>query len=88
MDTKTLRAHFDGQQIVLDEPFELEADTELLVTVLPKEQSEEDAEREDWLELSMKRLQDAYGEDEPEYSPDMIKEPNPRFRASNLLLKT
>ncbi|HEY0069889.1 MAG TPA: hypothetical protein VGE04_07985 [Chloroflexia bacterium] len=76
MDTKTLRAHFDGQHIVLDEPFELEADTELLVTILPKEPSEEDAERKDWLELSMKRLQDAYGGDEPEYSLDMTKGPN------------
>ncbi|HVF99655.1 MAG TPA: hypothetical protein VND68_07440 [Chloroflexia bacterium] len=79
MDTKTLRAHFDGQKIVLDEPFELETDTELLVTILPKEPSDEAAERKDWLELSMKRLQDAYGEDEPEYSLDMIKEPNPRY---------
>jgi hypothetical protein len=81
MDTKTLRAHFDGRQIVLDEPFELEPDTELLVTVLPKEQSEEDAEREAWLKLSVKRLQDAYGEDEPEYSLDMIKEPNPQYES-------
>ncbi len=79
MDTKTLRAHFDGQQIVLDEPFELETDTALLVTILPKEQSEEHADHKDWLELSMKRLQDAYGEDEPEYSLDRIKDPNPRY---------
>jgi hypothetical protein len=81
MDTKTLRAHFDGRQIVLDEPFELEPDTELLVTVLPKEQSEEAAEREAWLKLSEKRLQDAYGEAEPEYSLDMIKEPNPQYES-------
>lgn len=79
MDAKTLRAHFDGSQIVLDEPFELEPNAELLVTVLPKEQSEEDAEHEAWVKLSLKRLQDAYGEDEPEYSLDMIKEPNPHY---------
>ena len=79
MDAKTLRAHFDGEQIVLDEPFELEPDTELLVTVLPREQPDEDDEREAWLRLAEKRLQDAYGEDEPEYSLDMIKEPNPRY---------
>ncbi|MDQ3928515.1 MAG: hypothetical protein M3328_05135 [Chloroflexota bacterium] len=79
MAAKTLRAHFDGRQIVLDEPFELETDTELLVTILPKEQSEGAAEREDWLALSMRRLQDAYGEDEPEYSLDRIREPNPQY---------
>ncbi|HEX8598398.1 MAG TPA: hypothetical protein VF952_07770 [Chloroflexia bacterium] len=79
MDGKTLRAHFDGQQIVLDEPFELEPDTELLVTVLPKEQVEEDAEQQAWLNLSLTRLQDAYSEHEPEYSLDMIKEPNPHY---------
>ena len=36
MGKVTLRAHFDGRQILLDEPFELEPDTELIVTVLPK----------------------------------------------------
>src|SRR5205085_2096446 len=32
METRTLRAHFDGNQILLDEPIELEPNTELLVT--------------------------------------------------------
>ena len=36
METKTLRAHFDGSQILLDEPFELEPNVELIITVLPK----------------------------------------------------
>ncbi len=74
MDAKTLRAHFDGQQIVLDEPFELEPDTELLVTVLPREQPDEDDERQAWLRLGEKRLQDAYDEDEPEYPPSLVRE--------------
>ncbi len=39
METITLPAHFDGKQILLDAPFELEPDTELLVTILPKPQS-------------------------------------------------
>jgi hypothetical protein len=38
----TLRAHFDGTQILLDEPFELEPDTELVVTVLPKSLDDEE----------------------------------------------
>ena len=36
MQTVSFFAHFDGQQIVLDEPFPLDADAELLITVLPK----------------------------------------------------
>ena len=67
METRTLRAHFDGNQILLDEPFELEPNTELLVTVLPKA-SEEDGEG--WGRLSLEILARAYSDDEPEYSLD------------------
>lgn len=78
MKTITLPAHFDGDKIVLDEPFELEPDARLIVTVLPKEES--DPEREDWLALSMWGLARAYGDDEPEYTLDMIKRPNPEYK--------
>ncbi|HEX8920665.1 MAG TPA: hypothetical protein VF766_04270 [Pyrinomonadaceae bacterium] len=74
---KTLRAHFDGSQILLDEPYELEPDTKLIVTVLPKDNSH--AEHEAWRHLSMKKLEEAYSEDEPEYSLDLIKEANPEY---------
>ncbi len=67
METKTLRAHFDGNQILLDEPFELEPNVELIITVLPKPSDEE---REDWAQLSLESLARAYGDDEPEYSLD------------------
>ena len=76
MDGITLRAHFDGAQIILDEPFKLEPDMKLIVTILPKEQSDE---REDWLLLSRKGLESAYGEDEVEYSLGLIKEINPDY---------
>jgi hypothetical protein len=59
---QTIAAHFDGKQILLDEAVELEPDTKLLVTVLPK-----DAEREAWLNLSAKRLQDCYADEEEDY---------------------
>jgi len=36
MEKQTLRAHFDGSQILLDEPFEIEPNTELIVTIVPK----------------------------------------------------
>jgi hypothetical protein len=76
MDTKTLRAHFDGSQILLDEPFELEPDAELIITVVPKPSDEE---REDWTQLSLESLARAYSDDEPEYSLDLIKEANPAY---------
>jgi len=72
-----VRAHFDGQHIRLDEPCDLEPDTQLLVTVLQDQKSDE--EREAWLLLSSKGLEKAYGEDEAEYPLDLIKEPNPDY---------
>jgi hypothetical protein len=76
METKTLRAHFDGKQILLDEPFELEPNTKLIVTVLPESSN---GEQEDWAQLSLESLARAYGDDEPEYSLDLIKEANPEY---------
>jgi len=69
--SQTIPAHFDGQHILLDEAIELEPNTKLLVTVLPK-----DADVEAWRVLSAKRLEDAYAQEEEEYSLDLIKEPN------------
>jgi hypothetical protein len=65
-----VKAHFDGNRILLDEALELEPNTKLIVTVLPTD----DLEREEWLNLSGKRLEDAYESDEIEYSLDLIKE--------------
>ena len=44
MEIITLQAHFDGKQILLDEPYELTPNTRLVVSVIQM-QSEE---REDW----------------------------------------
>ena len=76
MEPVNLRAHFDGKQILLDEPFELEPDTELILTILPKSL---DDEREDWTRLALENLERAYGNNEPEYSLDLIKEANPEY---------
>ena len=69
--SQTIPAHFDGQHILLDEAVELEPNTKLLVTVLPK-----DADVDAWRALSAKLLEGAYAEDEEEYTLDLIKEPN------------
>jgi hypothetical protein len=77
MKQMILRAHFDGEQIHLDEPCRLEPNTPLRVLVGGGETL--DPEREGWLRFSGRRLAEAYGEDEPEYTLDMIKEPNPDY---------
>ncbi len=65
MPTISLRAHFDGASIQLDEPFELPTNVPLLVTVLTEEDRSGDV---DWLEMGHRALERAYGKDEPEYS--------------------
>lgn len=77
MNTITLPAHFDGQQIQLDEPFELKPNTKLIVMVVADETISE--EQEDLRLLAHQSLARAYGENEPEYSLDMIKELNPNY---------
>lgn len=76
MPSVTLRAHFNGTQVVLDEPFSLEPNVKLLVTVLSPET---DVERDDWRRLYAQGLEAAYGEDEPEYSLTDLKEANPEY---------
>ena len=47
MPTVVLQAHYDGEHIVLDKPYDLPANASLMVTVLP---STSDADSEDaWL---------------------------------------
>ena len=60
MPTVSLKAHYDGKIIRLDEPFDLPPNTRLMVTVLPPAT---DPNREDWLNLSAANLARAYGDD-------------------------
>lgn len=66
MPAISLRAHFDGATIQLDEPYELPRDAQLLVIVLPS--SLLDLEQAEWAALSVKGLAQAYGDNEPDYS--------------------
>ena len=79
MNTVTLRAHFDGEQIRLDEPYDLPPDAPLLVMVLPSDMNSVDYDREGWLLLAEQAFAQAYGDDEPEYTLDDIKEWNPKY---------
>ena len=71
MPTVALKAHFNGDHIVLDEPFDLPPHSPLIVTLLP----EPDTERADWEALAVESLARASGPDEPDYSLDDIKRP-------------
>lgn len=68
MPAVTLKAHYDGEHIVLDEPFELPPNAPLAVTVFSAGGSQPKGERAEWAALAALSLAKAYGDDEPEYS--------------------
>ncbi len=71
MPTIALQAHYDGEHIVLDEPFALPSDARLLVTILPTDSV--DAERKEWYALSKAGLARAYSDDEPDYPASLVR---------------
>ena len=53
---------------------------EVVGALIEKYESEQESiERESWYRLSMQMLARAYGEDEPEYTTDMLKWVNPDY---------
>lgn len=76
MEIISLSAHFDGQSIQLDQPYELEPNTKLLVTIVPSLE-----ERENWLHLSQEQLNRAYSQDD-DYLIEVIKVANPIYAGS------
>ncbi|MFH1095964.1 MAG: hypothetical protein V1749_00450 [Candidatus Desantisbacteria bacterium] len=77
MPITALPAHFDGERICLDEPFNLKPTTKMIVTILPRQESYN--EHESWLLLSSQKIEEAYGENEPEYLSALLKEVNPNY---------
>lgn len=73
MSNVILKAHYDGESIVLDEPYELLPNTSLVVTVLPQEVGQTGSERSAWAEFSAQSLARAYGDTEPEYTLDDLQ---------------
>lgn len=76
MNVVTSKAHFDGEKICLDEPIDLAVNTPLFVAVLSPDDPDEKSERADWVALAKRSLARAYGEDEPDYSADLIAGPS------------
>ena len=71
MPVVALKAHFNREHVVLDEPFDLPPHAPLIVTLLPKL----DTERADWEALAVESLARAYGPAEPDYSLNDLKRP-------------
>lgn len=75
MSAITLKAHYDDKQICLNEPFELQPNSKLIVTVVSGDSLED--ERQAWLAASQAGLARAYGADEPDYSHAALRETPP-----------
>lgn len=75
MKTVSVTAHFDGKQIQLDEPLDLEPNTRLMVTVL----TDQDAERSGWRQVSAQGLAQAYSANEEEYTLSDLKTRNSSY---------
>ena len=71
MPSVSIRAHYDGERIRLDEPSDIPPDVPLLVTVLAPEAGNG---RQPWIVAGRQALARAYGDDEPEYTFDDIKQ--------------
>lgn len=70
MPSFVLKAHFDGKQIVLDEPYALSPSSRLLVLVMPESGNQASDKRMDLATASLNR---AYGDHEPDYSLEDVK---------------
>ena len=82
MSTLTIPAHYDGHNICLDKPIDLQPDMRLFVTVIkPDEKETEEEFRRDWAQLSQHAFAKFYEREEREHhiEPEyLIKKPNPR----------
>ena len=76
MSFVTVKAHYDGEKVCLDETVDLAPNTEVLV-VIPQGDGL-DQFRKEWFAHAQAAFARAYGEDEPDYADAVILEPPPR----------
>nr|VFK51687.1 MAG: hypothetical protein BECKTC1821D_GA0114238_11376 [Candidatus Kentron sp. TC] len=67
----------DDRHIELSAPLGLSPGSNVVVSI--PEPSAGDSERESWLNSSLAGLSAAYGESEPEYGSDLIRDINPEY---------
>jgi hypothetical protein len=67
----------DPHHLKLKRPIEIAPGSTVMITIEPTERV---AENQEWYLLSARSLEEAYGEDEPDYALERIKESNPEYR--------
>jgi hypothetical protein len=67
----------DSHHLKLKKPIKIAPGSTVIITIEPAEGV---AEAREWYLLSSHGLEQAYGENEPEYSLENIKIPNPEYR--------
>lgn len=81
MNGVAINVHFDGERILLDEPFDLPRNVSLPLVVPPVPPGPAispagtgmDAERIAWGRFGLDCLERAYGDDEPEYGLEDLR---------------
>ena len=68
----------DATHLELFQPIQIPPLSRIVVAVMASEDLLD--EREAWFRFAAEHFQMAYGEDEPEYTLDMIREPNPEYK--------
>jgi hypothetical protein len=69
----------DSTHLELARPIEANRGGTVLVVVTGSAYA--DAELQQWIDGSSESLRRAYGDSEPDYTPSMVREPNPGFGA-------
>jgi hypothetical protein len=67
----------DPTHLELSKPIQVSRGQTVLVSLL--EGDKDSAEDQDWLKMGTEGLQAAYGDSEPEYTIEMVREPNPEY---------
>jgi len=67
----------DDTHLRLLQPIQLPKQTRVVIAVIESD----DDEREGWLQASLVQLSRAYGDKEPEYERELIKQPNLEYVA-------
>ena len=68
----------DSHHLKLKRPIKIAPGSTVLVTIEPAEGAAEDQE---WYLISSQGLEEAYSENEPDYSLERIKIPNPEYQS-------
>jgi len=67
----------DSRHLQLKQPIQLPPGSTVMITIEP---AGGEFDSRGWYSLSAQGLELSYGEDEPEYSANMIKEPNSEYK--------